>query len=53
LVSGCDILISWNFKHIVNARTIRGTKTTATENGYKDLMICTPTMLIEGGIDYD
>ena len=51
LLSGCDIVVSWNFKHIVNAKTIRGTKVIATMEGYKDMIICTPTMLIEGGFD--
>jgi len=53
LVSGCDAIASWNFKHIVNAKTIKGTKAIAVLGGYKDIMICTPTMLIEGGIDDD
>ena len=47
----CDILLSWNFKHIVNTRTIKGTKAIATMEGFKDIIICTPTMLIEGGTD--
>ena len=50
LVSGCDTIVSWNFKHIVNAKTIRGTKAITALEGYKDLIICSPTMLI-GGID--
>ena len=50
LVSGCDAIASWNFKHIVNAKTIRGTKAITALEGYKDLIICSPTMLI-GGID--
>ena len=51
LLAGCDIIVSWNFKHIVNAKTIKGTKIITTMEGYKDVIICTPTMLIEGGID--
>jgi predicted nucleic acid-binding protein len=47
LLSGCDIIVSWNFKHIVNAKTIRGTKVIATTGGYGDIIICTPTMLLE------
>jgi predicted nucleic acid-binding protein len=50
LLSGCDVIVSWNFKHIVNAKTIRGTKVIATMEGFKDMIICTPTMLIEGGL---
>ena len=49
LLSGCDIVVSWNFKHIVNARTIKGARDIAAKGGYKDIIICSPTMLVEGG----
>ena len=26
LLAGCVIIISWNFKHIVNVKTVRGVK---------------------------
>jgi len=51
LLVGCDCIVSWNFKHIVNTRTIKGTKIITTMEGYKDIIICSPTMLIEGGLD--
>jgi len=51
LLSGCDIIVSWNFKHIVNPKTIKGAKVVAAAEGYRDIMICTPTMLVEGGND--
>jgi len=51
LLSDCDIVVSWNFKHIVNTKTIRGTKVITAMEGYKDVIICTPTMLIEGGFE--
>jgi len=51
LLSGCDIIVSWNFKHIVNARTIKGARDIAAKGGYKDIMIYSPTMLVEGGDD--
>jgi len=51
LVSGCDIVVSWNFKHLVNVRTIRGAKVIAATEGYKDIIICSPTMLLEGPED--
>lgn len=50
ILTGCDIIVSWNFKHIVNPKTMRGVKMVTTSEGYKDLMICTPTMLVEGEI---
>jgi len=51
LLAGCDIIVSWNFKHIVNAKTIKGTRVITTMEGFKDIIICSPTMLVEGGSD--
>ncbi|MCL2149317.1 MAG: PIN domain nuclease [Dehalococcoidia bacterium] len=51
LISGCDIIVSWNFKHIVNIKTIQGTRKIAATGGYKDIIICTPSTLIDGGIN--
>ena len=48
LISGCDIIVSWNFKHIVNTRTIKGAKVVAAAEEYKDIIICSPTMLLAG-----
>ena len=33
ILSDCDIIISWNFKHIVNVKTIRGIKVITTVEG--------------------
>ena len=46
ILSDCDIIISWNFKHIVNVKTIRGIKVITTIEGYKDLLIYQPTVLL-------
>ena len=46
VLAGCDIIISWNFKHIVNAKTIQGVKAVTTYEGYKDLMIYPPSVLL-------
>lgn len=47
ILAGCDFIISWNFKHIVNVKTIRGIKAVTTYEGYKDLMIYPPSALLE------
>ena len=47
IVSDCDIIISWNFKHIVNVKAIRGVKVITTMEGFKDLLIYQPTALLE------
>ena len=46
ILSDCDIIVSWNFKHIVNVKTIRGIKVITTVEGYKDLLIYPPTALL-------
>ena len=53
ILAGCDIITSWNFKHIVNVKTVRGVKTITTLEGYKDLLIYPPSVLLEGDDDDD
>ena len=48
IVGGCDIVVSWNFKHIVNYKTINGVKAITAIEGYQDILIYPPSMLIEG-----
>lgn len=47
ILADCDIITSWNFKHIVNVKTVRGVKVITTLEGYKDLLIYPPSVLIE------
>ena len=47
IITGCHIITSWNFKHIVNVNTIRGVKVITTLEGYKDLLIYPPSILVE------
>lgn len=51
ILAGCDVIISWNFKHIVNVKTIKGVKVITTLEGYKDLLIYPPSVLLEEGDD--
>lgn len=51
ILAGCDIITSWNFKHIVNVKTVRGVKVITTLEGYKDLLIYPPLVLIESEDD--
>ena len=50
-VYNCDIIVSWNFKHMVNHRTISGVKGVNALAGYREMLIYTPTFLVEGGAD--
>ena len=51
ILAGCDVIISWNFKHIVNVKTVKGVKVITTLEGYKDLLIYPPPVLLEEGDD--
>jgi len=52
-VYNCDMVVSWNFKHLVNFKTITGIKSVNALAGYREMPIYTPTMLISGGTDDD
>ena len=40
-------IVSWNFKHMVNVKTIRGVRGIASIKGYGAIDIVQPTMLLE------
>jgi predicted nucleic acid-binding protein len=48
IISRCDIIVSWNFRHIVNLKTIAGVKAVTALEGYNDLLIYDPSVLIGG-----
>ena len=48
VVHGCDCIISWNFKHIVNIKTIRGVRAITNLEGYKSIDIMNPSVLLGG-----
>lgn len=45
-INYADLLISWNFKHIVNIFRIRGYNSVNIKNGYRQLEIRSPRELI-------
>ena len=47
VVGECNCIISWNFKHIVNIKTIHGVRAITNLTGYKDIDILSPTVLLE------
>ena len=51
ITSECDVIVSWNFSHIVNLKTMSGVKAVTALEGYDDLLICTPSTLIGGEED--
>lgn len=49
VVNNCDCIISWNFKHIVNIKTIKGVRAITHLESYKDIDIMNPSVLLGGG----
>ncbi|MCL2388563.1 MAG: type II toxin-antitoxin system VapC family toxin [Defluviitaleaceae bacterium] len=47
VIHHCDAIVSWNFKHLVNFRTIDKVKIVNAINRYKEITIISPTMLAE------
>jgi hypothetical protein len=41
-INNIDVLVSWNFKHIVNVPRIKGYNEINSKNGYKNLIILSP-----------
>lgn len=50
VVHNCDCILSWNFKHIVNIKTIRGVRAITNLEGYKDIDIVNPSVLLESEV---
>ena len=47
VVNACDCIVSWNFRHIVNIKTIRGVRAITNLEGYKGIDIINPSVLLE------
>jgi predicted nucleic acid-binding protein len=47
VVYDCDIIVSWNFKHLVNYTTVNRVKIVNAINRYKEISIIPPSMLLE------
>jgi hypothetical protein len=52
-VGNCDMLISWNFKHLVKYRTIAGVKSVNALAGYREMPIYTPSFIVGGEPEND
>ena len=51
VVHNCDVLVSFNFKHLVNVQTIKGVRAISNLCGYGNIDIMPAVMLIEKGDD--
>jgi|SRR3989339_986997 len=45
-ISDCDILLSWNFKHIVRVKTIFGANGVNRTMGYKEIQLLSPDAIV-------
>lgn len=43
----CDLVLSWNFKHIVNLRAMTAVEAVNIKEGYGTLRILSPSMVLE------
>ena len=48
VTTGCEYLVSWNHRHMVNALLRMRVENLCRVNGYEATLICTPEELMEG-----
>ena len=46
-VTGCDLIVSWNFKHIVNYRKIQQYNAVNALHGYGSIAIYSPLEVVD------
>ena len=47
VVNDCDYIISWNFKHMVNVKTVNGVRAITNLSGYKSIDLVAPNYFLE------
>jgi predicted nucleic acid-binding protein len=50
IFNGCNIIISWNFNHMVNVKTIDGVRIVCLANNTVPIDIYSPTVLLERSV---
>ena len=51
VLEACNYIVSWNFKHLVNVKTINGVRAITNLKGFSPIDIITPEMLLKGDED--
>ena len=51
VLEACNYIVSWNFKHLVNVKTINGGRAVTNLKGFSPIDIITPEMLLKGDED--
>jgi len=49
VVGGCSCIVSWNFRHFVNIKTIDRVNAANLTNGYQQIKIVPPSMIRDAG----
>jgi len=52
-VAGADLIVSWNFRHIVNFNRILGYNAVNTGSGYRSMVILSPREVVNDAEDED
>lgn len=47
-ITECDFIVSWNFKHFVNIKTINKVQAVNKLLGFREVLILPPSMILEG-----
>ena len=47
VLEGCNYIVSWNFKHLVNVKTINGVRAITNLCGYSSIDIVSPEMMFQ------
>ena len=47
VLNNCDIILSWNFKHLVNIKTIQGIRKITNLKGYNSIEIMSPETILD------
>ena len=53
IIGGCDYVVSWNMRHIANVRTNKGIRLITIGEGFKEIMLIPPPMLLMGSDGHD
>ena len=51
VLEGCNYIVSWNFKHLVNIKTINGVRAITNLQGYSSIDIVSPEMMFQEAED--
>ena len=48
IIAGCDYVVSWNMKHMVNVKTNKNIRHIVIDEGYKEILLVPPSMILGG-----